>query len=230
MEKEQIDEILRSHKEWLDTNGEKGKRADFSNEDLSNVDLHGADLRYANFMETDLNNADLHEADLSNANFHEAILCHAFLSEAKLTGAILSSAILREADFRSADLYDADLSFADISNANLCYSNLSDSDFRVTNFFGIKIQYANLRGALLPNGIFMAEGAGSRHRCTYYDAINDFVRCGCWDDDNSNHLESFKKRVEGTYGKNGKTPNQKHYKAYQAVINYFEVCRDEYTK
>lgn len=228
MEKEKIDEMLSSHKEWLDTNGKKGKRADFSNEDLSNVDLHGSDLRYASFMETDLSNVNFVEADLSNANFHKAILCHASLIEAKLIGAILSNAILRGSDFISADLYGADLSHADISNANLCYSNLSNSDFRVANFFGIKIQYVGLHGALLPNGIFMIEGAGSRHRCTYYDAINDCVRCGCWNDDNGNHLESFKKRIEDTYGKNGKTPNQKHYKAYQAAIYYFETCRDEY--
>ena len=228
MEKEKIDEILRSHKEWIDTNGKKGKRADFSNKDLINVDLHGADLSNANFMGTDLSNANFMGTDLSNANFYKAILCHANLSEAKLVGAILNSAILLRVDFRGADLYGADLSHADISDANLCCSNLSNSDFRVAIFSRSKIQNAALRGARLPNGIFMVEGAGSSHRCTYYDAINDFVKCGCWDDDNGNNLDSFKKRIEDVYGPHGKTPNQKHFKAYQAAINYFEVCRDEY--
>ena len=200
MEKEKIDEILNSHKEWLDTNGKKGKQADFSYANLHGVDFSRLDLSDANFAGATLIETDFHKADLSNANFNHA------------------------------DLSNADLSEANLSGANLRRAIFTDADLRKVNLHRTKILKAFLRGAFLPDEIYMIEGAGSRHRCTYYDTINDFVKCGCWDDDAGNHLESFKKRVEGTYGKNGKTPNQKHYKAYQAVINYFEVCRDEYTK
>ena len=74
----------------------------------------------------------------------------------------------------------------------------------------------------------MAGGAGSEQRYTYYDAINDHVICGCWDDDAGNHLDSFKKRIEVIYGPDGEEPNPAHYKAYRAAIQYFEACREAY--
>ena len=69
MEKAKLDKILDEHKEWLRTNGEKGKRANLSNADLRNVDLRNANL----------SNADLRYADLRNANLSNAYLRYADL-------------------------------------------------------------------------------------------------------------------------------------------------------
>ena len=47
--KQQLDKIIDNHKLWLQSNGEKGERAD-----LSFADLSSADLRYANLSDADL--------------------------------------------------------------------------------------------------------------------------------------------------------------------------------
>lgn len=163
MEQKMLDDILKDHEEWMETNGRNGTRAD----------LHGLDLSWA-----DLHGAYLCGVDLRDTNFYNANLC---------------GADIRRADIRGATFYRA-----------------------------------NLRGAILPEGVYTAGGVGSHQRNTYYDSINDHVICGCWNDEDGNHLDSFKKRIEDVYGKNGETPNIKHYKAYKAVINYFETCREAY--
>ena len=102
MTTEEISEILKLHKAWI--NGEKhGKRADLSMADLSMADLSGANLSGA-----DLYGANLYGADLSMAN----------LSMANLSGANLYG----------ANLYGADLSMANLSGANLSGANLSRAE------------------------------------------------------------------------------------------------------
>ena len=58
MNKEELKEILGSHKKWLN-NEPGGKKADLRYADLHGANLRGADLRYA-----DLRNADLRGANL----------------------------------------------------------------------------------------------------------------------------------------------------------------------
>lgn len=234
MEKEKIDEILRNHKELLDTNGEKGKRADFSHAHLHGADFSGLDLSHANFIGAHLSNVNFEGTILNGANFNKAELIYVNFHKTDLSHADLSYSDLRcsdlhEADLSCSDLHEADLKGANLSNVNFRGTFLIGADLRGVNLHGTKILKSNLlRGAILPDEIYMIEGAGSRHRCTYYDPVNDFVKCGCWDDDNGNHLKSFKRRVKDTYGKNGKAPNENYYKEYKAVIRFFEVFRDEY--
>lgn len=218
MDRKKINEILRSHEEWVTTSGEKGKRANLCDTDLRGANLHDANLNSANLCGADLRGANLCRTDLYNAN-----LCRTDLRGAYLGGAYLCVADLHTADLRDTNLRGADLREANLYKADLRGANLGDTDLR-----GASLYEADLRGAILPKGIYVTGGAGSEQRYTYYDAVNDRVICGCWDDDAGNHLDSFRKRIEDVYGEDGKTPNTKHYKAYQAVIRYFESCRDAY--
>ena len=114
MTTEEISEILKLHKAWI--NGEKhGKKADLSMANLSGANLFRADLSGA-----DLSGANLFRADLSGADLSRANLSMANLSMANLSGADLSRANLSR-----ADLFRADLSGADLSRANLSMANLS---------------------------------------------------------------------------------------------------------
>ena len=61
MNKEDIELILKKHKEWILTSGEKGERADLREADLRKADLGGADLGWA-----DLGGADLRGVVLPN--------------------------------------------------------------------------------------------------------------------------------------------------------------------
>ena len=167
----------------------------------------------ANLNEANLCGANLQGANLRGANLRGANLQGANLNEANLCGADLCRANLRGANLNEAHLYGADLSGANLNEANLR---------------GADLCRANLHGVIMPEGIYTAGGAGSEQRYTYYDAINDRIICGCWDDDAGNHLDSFKKRIENIYGPDGKEPNPAHYKAYRAAIHYFEACREAY--
>lgn len=127
MNKNEVKNILDNHRLWIGTEGEDGKRADFSEEvlykaklcgaelrfaDLSGVNLEDADLKGANLMGADLSDADLSGADFSGANLSGANLGGADLSNSVLIGADLSGANLSGADLRHADLKDANLDFA----------------------------------------------------------------------------------------------------------------------
>ena len=68
MEQAKLNKILDAHKEWLQTNGEKGEKADLRSADLSYADLSYADLRSADLSSADLSYADLRSADLRYAD------------------------------------------------------------------------------------------------------------------------------------------------------------------
>jgi len=108
MNPEQI-AVIAGHKEWVESLGERGSRAN----------LRGADLSRANLSRADLSDADLSDADLSRADLNHADLRGANLSRANLRGADLSRADLSRADLRGANLSDANLRGADLSDANL---------------------------------------------------------------------------------------------------------------
>ena len=92
MEQAKLDKILDEHKEWLRTDGERGKRANLSSANLSSANLSSADLRSANLRSADLRYANLRSANLSSA------------------------------DLRFANLRSADLRYANLSSANLDFS------------------------------------------------------------------------------------------------------------
>jgi uncharacterized protein YjbI with pentapeptide repeats len=100
MSQEQLQEVLRLHKLWLQ--GNPGCRAN-----LSGANLRGANLRGANLSDANLSDANLRGANLRGANLRGANLSGANLSGANLRGADLRGADLRGADLRGADLRGA---------------------------------------------------------------------------------------------------------------------------
>jgi hypothetical protein len=151
MTTEELQNILKSHAEWLtwkawdaedeDTRSEELPQGERAN--LKGANLEGADLRYANLEGADLRYANLEGADLRYAN---------------LEGANLRGANLRCADLESANLKGADLESANLKGADLRYANLRCADLRYANLKGANLKgadlrYANLEGADLPNGI-----------------------------------------------------------------------------
>jgi len=127
IEKNELDKILDAHHLWLETNGEKGKKADMENAYLQTLDLQGVNLRGAN-----LKRANLERADLKNAN---------------LEGASLRRTNLRNANIRCANLQGADLRMADLQHANLSDANLQGANLLNTYTHGVDFSGADLRGA-----------------------------------------------------------------------------------
>ena len=82
MKKEELEEVLRLHKMWLNEE-EGGKKANLIGADLRGANLRGADLRGANLI-----GADLRGANLIGANLRGANLIGANLIGANLRGAV----------------------------------------------------------------------------------------------------------------------------------------------
>ena len=164
-----------------------------------------ANLRYANLCGANLRGANLCDADLRGADLCGANLRDADLRGADLRNADLCSANLRDADLRDADLRDADLRNANLRNANLCGANLRDAD--------------------LPAIVLQVGPIGSRKDYVVYNASNDNIRCGCWNDYKGGTLAEFEARVEEVYPSE-KKDTLTFRNQYLTVIGYFKTVRE----
>src|SRR5579863_2908677 len=94
----ELAEILDQHKQWVESGGEAGVKAD-----LCGVRLAGADLTGVNLEGAFLQRASLIDADLSMANLRGASLVQADLRQSNLLGTEL-----RGANLMGANLYGAE--------------------------------------------------------------------------------------------------------------------------
>jgi uncharacterized protein YjbI with pentapeptide repeats len=110
-----LEETLANHKEWLDSHGEAGKKADLRKARLEGSELIGVNLRHADLQDAILRSADLLLADLRDAclvraNLQETCLVGANLEGANLEGASLDSAMgLLPRQLAGANLHEASL-------------------------------------------------------------------------------------------------------------------------
>jgi len=119
-----LEEILREHRQWLESDKKEGAQAK-----LNHANLAGAPLEGANLTDAFLAGATLEGANLTNAN-----LTHALLYRANLTGADLDHANLTDAWVLGADLTHASLFGANLTSAQLNYANLTDAWVGGANF------------------------------------------------------------------------------------------------
>ena len=92
-----LDEKLASHREWVESRGVAGTRAD-----LSCAELEGADLISVNLRMADLHDANLRAADMLLADLRDACLVRADLEDSCLVGANLEGANLEGATLETA--------------------------------------------------------------------------------------------------------------------------------
>lgn len=110
-----FEEKLAAHKEWLDSRGTTGRKADFAEANLPNIDLISVNLRYADLQGANLKGADLLLADLRDSclvrtNLEDACLVGSNLEGANLEGATLDGAMgLLPRQLAGANLHDASL-------------------------------------------------------------------------------------------------------------------------
>lgn len=133
---------LSAHRDWVQSGGERGERAELSGVFLGDADLIGAFLEQAM-----LENADLEGVNLSGANLKRAGLAHANLRTANLQDAVLDGADLRGAALHRANLHGARLKDANLEQAWLIYAHLEGADLRGANLKEANLLHANLRDA-----------------------------------------------------------------------------------
>jgi len=111
-------EILDQHKQWVESGGESGSRADLTGVNLTKADLTGVNLQGAH-----LHRVNLSGADLSMANLRGASLVRANLQNVNLLGTEL-----RGANLMGANVYGADgLWFGRLGGTNLFDAVLPES-------------------------------------------------------------------------------------------------------
>ncbi len=91
-----ISEVLASHKEWLESDGSRGERAQLQNTVLQQADLHDANLERADLSGAKLSVADLMRANLRGANLQGADLWMSDMKDTILDGTDLRGANLAE--------------------------------------------------------------------------------------------------------------------------------------
>ena len=159
MTEDELKEILKDHKNWLDEN-DIGHQADLSDADLTGIDLpeidldkislkgvcwRGTYLSQASFDEVCMSKSDLHGTDFSNAHFRGVDL-----SNANLSGANFSHARFSEVNFSNADLSGADLSETYFEKTCFKETCFNGADLKGARFFkGVDFYGADLRGANL---------------------------------------------------------------------------------
>ena len=110
-----LEETLATHKEWLDSHGTVGGKADLRNVQFEDRELIGVNLRYADLQDANLKSADLLLADLRDAclvraNLQECCLVGVNLEGANLEGASLESAMgLLPRQLAGANLHESSL-------------------------------------------------------------------------------------------------------------------------
>lgn len=115
-----FEEKLASHKEWVDSHGRTGNKADFAGADLEGTELIGVNFRFADFHDANLKAADLLLADL-----RDACLVRADLQDACLVGANLEGANLEDASLETAmGLLPRQIAGANLRDASLPLSFL----------------------------------------------------------------------------------------------------------
>lgn len=126
--------ILFLHRQWLESHGEEGAQADFTNKDLTG----------AQFQDAQLSSSIFYQANVSGSNFAYANLEGADFGKADLRGSNFSAANLAGANLAQAHLGNSLLNDANLKNARLIYSHLGNAKLQ-----GAILEGADLRGALL---------------------------------------------------------------------------------
>jgi uncharacterized protein YjbI with pentapeptide repeats len=175
-----VDKTIRDHKLWIDSNGEKGARADFNHTNLINFNLEGVTLTGAQLegvilAGSNLTNAELGFARLNNQGTLEPGDPTAYLPAPPimLTASIidqnghivstmqpvpgatnLSRAFLTKVIFTGADLSDAILSKAILSGADLTRADLHGADLSGADLTAAILDGSDMSDANLDGTIF----------------------------------------------------------------------------
>lgn len=121
--------------------------------DLRDFDLSGMNLNGINLMGADLEGANLKITKLQNANLKGANLSNTDLSNSDLTNSNLIGANLENANLSKSYLGNANLMGANLINTNLAETVFWNADLTGAKINLNNIKDANLKGAILPNGL-----------------------------------------------------------------------------
>ncbi len=155
---EDLERVLEEHLEWVNSGGQRGKRANLERVNLVGADLHGVNLAEANLCQANLSKANLQGAGLSKANLQGALmdgvnLQKASLWDSDLQGARLSLSNLQGANLSQANLYRANLRESNLQGANMTRAFLHEARLSLSDMQGAILGRADLQNATLHHAV-----------------------------------------------------------------------------
>lgn len=151
--KAEVNKILEDHNLWRGDRS-KGKKADFSNLNLTGFNFDEISLCSVSFEDSNLTKASFRKTNLYGANLNGARLYEANFEGAELERANLEGANAKKANFKGAILYHANL-----SDANFNYTNLTGADLRNSHIYATSFFKANLKHARLPSALVFLQAS-----------------------------------------------------------------------
>lgn len=181
MTPKQIQKICRKHREWLESDGFEGQRANLLNANLQGIKLNHANLekaflRGADFTGSELIGVNFQQAELSEACFSKANLSNANFWKAKLTKADFSFSLCMKTNFEETDLLRADFYNATLTDAFFAKSILNRADFQYANltnslFVEADTKDANFKEANVSKAVYLEADVSKN----YIEVISNFV-------------------------------------------------------
>ena len=230
----QIKEALELHKKWLEKKP-KGIRADFSECDFTNKNLENADLTKTILSGCIFKNTNLKKAKLDYA---QADLCSFF--DTKMENCSFKHTKLHISKFKNCEAAGSNFSCSELPTCEFISTNLQDCSFKKasthqTRFENCDLTNAKLEDAnpvtalfkdsVLPEG-FYSVNSGKE---IVYDAKNDHIYTGTYNNYKGNKLEDYEKDVKKHYETFSEDfQNIEAYQREKAMIELFKEIRKNY--
>lgn len=174
--RDELNEIIRLHKKWLESNGNHGERADLRNADIRGADITYQDLNRVNFGGSIITNCDFTGTDLRGCHFHGTDIIDCQLRSCDLRAAIFKGCLLKR-----SDLYASNIRLSDLSGCYLtgCSNILSYGPMPTSGRIIYAIWHGAETGWMVQAGCFwgnldvLEKRVKETHNCpVYLDTIN----------------------------------------------------------
>ncbi len=167
MDIKKLEKLINEHEEWqksinngriddsykgprkLSLSGEKARKIELKNRQLSEATIINCDFLHSIFDETDFSNSDL-----TGSRFREASFVRAKFVNANLSSTILIKANLNNARLTKAKLTGTDLNGANLENSTVAGADLRRSSAKYVNFTNARLNGANFENSDLSNACF----------------------------------------------------------------------------
>ena len=128
-----LDLVLMHHRQWLESKGRLGKRAELKGIDLNGRELFGVILTRAVIQDVNFCGANLRTSNFQGASILGCRLSQAHIQWSILTGAVLEGCDVTRANLQFAEVSNATIAGVDFSGAFFHNAYLSKAVFRHTN-------------------------------------------------------------------------------------------------
>lgn len=139
LRQQELDNIVKLHEEWLESDGKKGERAKIIDKNLRHLSLEHVDLTNAVFSRCDMSNMHISMVNFSRVKFNKVNLDNANIYKNKINAAELCDVTLNNTTFCMTDLSRSyltegtDLSKACLQGTTLHRAKLNKTYYKLTD-------------------------------------------------------------------------------------------------